>query len=80
MVVSLLTFTQTPTSKPTTTAKSASSERILFIAASNGHKDVAKVLLFHGAEVDIEDKEGESPLHRGGFNKIQINKYSKRIY
>ena len=53
---------------------------ILFIAASNGHKDVAKVLLFHGAEVDIEDKEGESPLHRGGFNKIQINKYSKRIY
>ena len=35
----------------------------LHIAAENGHKEVAGVLIAKGAEVNAKDKEGRTPLH-----------------
>ena len=47
----------------TTTAR-----RLCTVAAINGHKDVAELLLANKAEVNAKDNNGVTPLHLAAFN------------
>jgi ankyrin repeat protein len=40
----------------------------LFCAAANGHTDVVKLLLIEGANLELEDVHGETPLIRAAIN------------
>ena len=35
----------------------------MHLAAENGHEDVAKILVVKGAQVEVDDKKGQRPLH-----------------
>ena len=39
-----------------------------YLAAQSGHRNIVEILLLNGAEVDIKDKNGETPLHWGEYN------------
>ena len=36
----------------------------IHLAAEKGHKDIVKLLLDHGANIDVKDNDGETPIYR----------------
>jgi hypothetical protein len=48
-------------------ADHTSGRRALHEAAEEGHLEIVKLLLIHGAEVNVRDKWAQTPLHRAFF-------------
>jgi hypothetical protein len=47
----------------------------LFVAAENGYPQICELLLDHGAEIDLKNKSGNSPLHMAiAHNHFQTTK------
>ncbi len=47
----------------------------MFVAAEKGHPQICELLLDHGAEIDLKNKSGNSPLHMAiAHNHYQTTK------
>ena len=48
----------------------------LFRACEMGHMDVVQTLIDCGADVDVMDQDGRSPLHWYGIPKIKVCRHA----